>query len=417
MKKMIVVFISLIIVYIILEISLIIFNKGYKIEYKIKTSDNIYNIKETRVKNTKKEYDNYYIEIKINNSIFAFQTFNNLNNKKVIKDIKYYKDDKYECILPVFNKQTILFDITCKMGDSYVYYHNMINKPQELKDFASSLDIYDEKKFIDTKEEIINEGMYNIYKDNLIKEHYLAFTTYQGLTTINKNKIVTTDIFNTDKYTRNLDYFINDFYITADYNENYEFNKFYIVNIKTNKLKELKDKYNISFDSYIQGSINNDLYLFDLDNKAQYKVNLKHMNIEKVGSIKKGIQQYEDGKWVSVNINDIINNNTKFKDNKKIVLENGDIVYTLGNKKAGFIYTFQKKNDSYALYQSNVQNPNIKNYLFDVSSADNVIYIDDYIYFKDKDIIYYYSGQSGKRKIVQSDELLFNNNLLFTVIK
>ena len=417
MKKMLSVFIFLIIIYIFLEIMLIISNKGYKIEYTIKNNDNTYNIKEVRVKNTKNEYDNYYIEINTNNSVFTFQTFQNLNHKKVIEDIKYYKDDNYECILPIFNKQTIIFDITCKTQENTIYYHNITNKPQELKNFVLSLDIYDEKKFIDTKNDITTEGIYNIYKDNLIKGHYLAFTTYQGLTTINQKKIFTTNIFKTDQYMRNLNYFVNDFYITADYNENYEFNTFYIVNIKTNKLKELKDQYNISFDSYIQGSVGNNLYLFDLDNKVQYKVDLKYMNVEKIGNIKKGIKQYENGKWISIGVNEAINNNIKFTDERKSILEDGSLIYSVGNIKSGFIYNFQKKNGGYALYTSNVQNPNIKKYLFDVTSIDDVIFIDDYIYFKDKDTIYYYNEQIGKRKVVDSNELLFNNNLLFTVTK
>ena len=93
------------------------------------------------------------------------------------------------------------------------------------------------------------------------------------------------------------------------------------------------------------------------------------------------------------------------------------MVYLVGNIKSGFIYNFQKKNGGYVLYISNVQSTNIKKYLFDVTSVDDVIFIDDYIYFKDKDTIYYYNEQIGKRKVVDSNELLFNNNLLFTVTK
>ncbi len=414
MKKMFIVLISLVMVYFLLEVIIITSFSSYTENYKIKDGDNIYNIKEISLKNSQKEDNNYYFEIKVNNSVFNFQTFTDLKNRKVIKNIKYYKDDEYECLLPIFKGGKILFDITCKKDDYLISYHNIVNKPKALEDFAHLVPEYDMNLFLDKSSNTINEGIYNIYVDNLIKKHYLAFTTYQGITTINK-KITTNNFFHTDKYAREISSFADNYYITADYNKDYEFNTFYLFNIKTNKLKEIKDQYNISFDSYIQGYVKDNLYLLDIDNKIQYKIDLNHMYIDKIGTVKKGIKTFENGKWVDMDINDAINHKILFSEKDKEIMDD-TIIYTSEKEKSGFIYTLKKHDNVYSLYKSSVQNKDIKTYLFDISD-DKIMVIDDYIYFKDKDAVYYYNDLTGKRKIVQSDELLFNNNLIYTVTK
>lgn len=414
MRKMMLVFISLVFTYIFVQLLILIFNNGYKVEYEITDNNNTFQI--TEVQN-KKGKDNFYFEIKINDSIFPYQTFSKLNGKKHIKEIKYYKDDNYECLLPVFNKKTILFDITCKTKDNIVYYHNIVNKSKSLESFASSLDIYNEEQFIDTSTNTIKKDIYNILTTNLIHNHYISITNYQGIININTKNINEIDIFSSDKYLRPLSTFMGDYYITADYNETYEFTKFYIVNIKNNTLKELKDYYNISFDSYIMGSLKNKLYLFDLDNKIQYEIDLKNMSISKVGNIKKGIKIFLNNAWSNIEASETIKNKPLFKNSNRNILKDGTVIDTIGDNKYGFIYTYVKHNDKYLLYKSNIQNKNIKNYLFEIDNIDSVIYVDDYIYFKDGNSIYYYNEEIGKRKIIESNELLFNDQILYNVTK
>lgn len=414
MRKMILMFISLVFTYIFIQLLILFFNDGYKVEYEIIDKSNTFKVMEAK---NKKGKDNFYFEIKINDSIFPYQTFSKLNGKKQIKEIKYYKDDNYECILPVFNKKTIIFDITCKTKGNIVYYHNIVNKPKSLQDFAFSLDIYNEKQFIDTSTNITKKDIYTILVDNLIKNHYVSITNYQGIININKKNINEINIFSSDKYIRPLSTFIGNYYITADYNENYEFTKFYIANIKNNTLKELKDYYNISFDSYIMGSLKNKLYLFDLDNKVQYEIDLKNMSISKIGNIKKGIKIFLNNTWSNIEASKVIKNKPLFENNNRNILKDGTVIDTIGDKNYGFIYTYIKNNDKYLLYKSNIQNKNIKNYLFEIDNIDSVIYVDDYIYFKDGSSIYYYNEEIGKRKIIESNELLFNNQILYNVTK
>ena len=61
----------------------------------------------------------------------------------------------------------------------------------------------------------------------------------------------------------------------ADYDNKYEFNKFYLIDIKKGKKETITSNQSISIDSYVQGSYKNDIYLFDKNNKIQYQINIK----------------------------------------------------------------------------------------------------------------------------------------------
>ena len=66
--------------------------------------------------------------------------------------------------------------------------------------------------------------------------------------------------------------------------------------MKVNK-KTIKYHSSISFNSYIQGSIDDDVYLFDRNSKKQYRINPKTETIVEVGNEQTGIKYYNLGKW------------------------------------------------------------------------------------------------------------------------
>ena len=419
MKKMILLLGIMILFYISCQLLLNIFSKGYEIEYILKDKNNEYKIKEKYTKNVKGEIDNYLITINTDNNIYSYQIYDKLNDKKNIEEIKYYKDDNVECILPLFQNQQIIFDITCSYDNNLMYYHNMKKKDEKLLDFVESLnDIYDENKFIDNSFKETKEGLYTISEDNIVEDHYIALTNYQGLITINtKNKISNINIFEVDKYSREISTFVDNYYIVADYSKNYEFDKFYIVNLKNNSIQTIKYNYKISFDSYIQGVVNKCVYIFDPDNKIQYEIDLEKLTINEIGDID-GIKYYENGSWSTVGINEAIEKELTFnQDNYRDKLDDGTVVDRVGNNLSGYIYTYKKNEDkTYSMYISNIVTPKIKNYLFDIDNLDNIIYINDYVYFKDGNSIKYYNEKIGIKNLITSEEILFNNDIKYNVI-
>ena len=83
-------------------------------------------------------------------------------------------------------------------------------------------------------------------------------------------------------------------------------------------------------------------------------------------------------------------------------------------KKQGFYYLYKKENNKYLVYRADVQNPKITTYLFTTTNPNSVIYLNDYIYFKNGTTIYYYT-QKGVRKVIDNSELEFNDDISFGV--
>ena len=94
-----------------------------------------------------------------------------------------------------------------------------------------------------------------------------------------------------------------------------------------------------------------------------------------------------------------------------------NLVYKYGNKQSGYYYIYEKEDDHYKVYRSPVQNIHAIEYVFDVKDIDSIIYLDDYVYFVDDNSIYYYNQATGIRKIIEYDELKFNDKIIYGVVK
>lgn len=356
------------------------------------------------------EYNNrikngYYFNIIKDDSVYSYEFHGDFLGKKIVTDIKSYND----CILPIFNGE-IIFDITCPInkhlssGIFYMYLHNMSDVSDELNKFVESIGEYDINKFKDDATSV-DIDKYELYNDNITKN--ISVETYRGII-INDKKI---DLFDSDQYNK-LSIYTNNYYVVPTYKTNYEFNELYIINLNTKKVKTLKFEYNISYSSYVQGIYNDIIYLMDEDNKKQYEIDCKKLQIRKIGDLSNNINIYENGKWFRKTIADVVENKYKFDfKNYREKIDDNNYRDTIND----FIYSYVKKDDGYEVYKSNKYTPNIKNYLFDLSDVNSVIYDGDYLYFKKDNYIGRYSEKTGIKKIIQSNELLFNQNISYTV--
>ena len=62
-------------------------------------------------------------------------------------------------------------------------------------------------------------------------------------------------------------------------------------------------------------------------------------------------------------------------------------------------------------------NKDIIEYLFDVEDPTKVVYLNDTIYFIKDNSIYYYNQAYGIKRIVEYDELKFNENIKYHVFE
>lgn len=373
-----------------------IFDDGHDINYNIGN----FNVEETL--DTKN--NNYYFNLVSDEVNLNFQIFKNYHkSSKVITKILHKKVSNYECVLPVFKNGEIYTDVMCVKDNVITYAHDI--EDDKVKDYLKTLEKqgYDPEKYKDNGEKTNLSNTLTIYENNLLENNYVAMETYKGLELLSKSA-ETVNIFENDVYTKPISTFTGRYYIVADYTAEYTFQKFYVVNIINGEIKEIRSYDEISFDSYIMGSVDGEIYLFDKDAQIEYKINLDRETVEQFAD-KDHLQIY-NGKWQDITLMDALNgakfdnyHSDKIKGYAKVDKPN-DYYY----------YIYEEAGEVYHVYRADVQNPKLKTYLFDTTNLDSVVYLDNVIYYQNGNSYYYYTD-SGTRKIIDNTELEFNSDI------
>lgn len=406
MKKLVVTFVVLLFTYLGLKLLFLFLNKGDNHIYEIRENGVIFNIKEDSYFNDK--LHNYYYQIGVGNTLFSFQIFENFNkNLKVIENIKYYKDNEYECILPIFKKNKILTDIMCLKDNTMFYYHDINN--EKIKQFANNIGY--NMNFINNQENKVINGV-KIYNKNLIDNHYIGITNYKGIYNISSNfnsLLYNITLFDKDIYNQKIGVFLDGYYIVADYNNIHEFNKINVIDLVNLNTFTINSDDAISIDSYIQGVYDDIIYLYDKDKKVQYEIDIKNKKINKNNNIK-----YYNLEWTIIDNNKaneevkFIYNIVDYKDEDYVKIDK------VGNS-VGYYYLYKKIDNKYYAYRINIQNKDNLTYLFSLNNINNIYYVDDYVYFIDDNKIMVYNDRIGVRTLVEYNELQFNKNINFNV--
>lgn len=379
---------------------LFIFDKGHQITY------NVGNFKIEETLTTKD--NNYYFNITHENFKINFQINKNYHKSdKIIKELIYKNIDGYHCLLPIFKNKEILTDVLCLKNNEITYAHDINN--QKIKNYLKTLNKYgyNQNNYKDSADPIKLSNTQTIYQDNFLENHYLAMETYKGLNLFNGNES-TVKIFEKDIYTKPISYFTDKYYIVADYTANYNFKIFHVVNIINGKQIDIRSYDDISFDSYIEGAIGTDIYLFDRETNKQYEISIEDESVTEFHD-KNNLETY-NGKWEKMTLSDAINGKT-FNNYYTNDIKGYDKVDKVGN----YYYMYQKENDHYKVYRADIQNKKIKTYLFNTTNPNNIIYLDDTIYYQNKNTFYYY--QNASYKVITNTELEFNNDISFGVYK
>ena len=385
-----------------LKCLLYLFDTGHKITY------NIGNFKINETLDTK-DNNNYYFELNHENFKINFQINKDYKKaEKVISKIIYKKIDGYQCILPIFKKNTILTDVMCLKNNEITYASNLNN--EKINSYLKTLKKYgyNQNDYKDNASEIKLSNTQSIYQDNFLENHYIAMETYKGLNLFNGNTN-NVKIFENDVYTKPISFFTDKYYIVADYTQNYSFKIFHVINIINGKQIDIRSYDEISFDSYIEGAIGTDIYLFDKENSKQYKISIEDESVEEFHD-KDHLQTY-NSKWENMSLSDAINGklfNNYYTDD----IKGYDKVDKVGN----YYYLYQKENNHYKVYRADTQNKKIKTYLFDTTDINSIIYLDDTIYYQNGNTFYYHTNY-GERKVITNTELEFNDDLSFGVYK
>ncbi|MDD3392867.1 MAG: hypothetical protein PHE54_04935 [Bacilli bacterium] len=420
MKKLFYLLVILYAFYLSIQLGFRYFGSGHQNNYYIESSDVSWLVNETYVSNQADEHDNYYLIFSKDNVTFNFQTYYDFNGaSEIVTDLKYYEDDDYKCLLPVFKNGLIIFDFLCISDETITYYYNIEGQDNKLDTYVSNLDLasYNTDKWTDNNDNVAEVDTVKVYTDNIINNHYASVSNYKGVYTINDanfKKIYSVEFFDSDVYERKISTFVNNYYLTADYEEKYNFSTFYLVNIVNNKVSKIVANYSISFDSYIQGIVDDSVYLYDRTNKKQYQIKTKSSYVMEIGNASSGVQIYNNGSWETINITAISKEDIYF--NTDIDSNNNYVrIDKVGNVQSGYIYYYQKVGSSYKVYRSDIVDSSQKVYLYTTNAIDNIKYLDDYVYYIDGNELKYYNDMTGVRTLLINTEFTFNDNIIFDV--
>jgi len=400
----------------VLKVIIYLFDHGHVVSYSVGN----FKVKEELITKSLFGEDDYYFEINHEKFKMNFQVPVNYNKAdKIITGMKYEKVKDMQCIMPVFKGGKVYTDIMCLDGDGGISLYHNLDKPAKkaLSKFVDSLKRfgYNPGDYVDKAKGKRLSNTQIIYEDNMVENHYIAMENYKGLSLFS-HKVSSVKLFDDDIYKKPVKIFSDKYYIIADYNEEYSFKIFYVVNIINGNVKEIRSYNDISFDSVIEGYVGEDIYLFDKDAETQYKISLKHETVEKVAD--KDNIRYYNGKWSTMTLNEAING--KQFNNYYVKAPKGyDGAVCLG-KKTGYCYYYKKlnldgeNNVEYLVYRADVQNSKLKTYIFKTTDLESIVYLNDYIYFKNGNSIYYYHDDMVKR-VISNSEFEFNDDIEFGV--
>lgn len=362
------------ILFLLIIIALIVFivslfsSKSYSLEYNIKD----YAISE----NYDKESQVYYYEITYNNKKYNFVDEKKYQKgKKLITGIKKHEYEDYTCL--TIESNVINSMPLCSKEDNLISFYLV---PEEL---SNKLDDYINKNKV-------RNNTYNNYKIYNTDNNVLIWS-YKGFNYLKGDDVSFIKVFDKDIYEIPLAAKINNYIVVPDYEQTYEFNKCYIINLNNLKVAEWKLDYTISYDSYILGTNDKSIYLVDKKNSKEYELVPHKKKMRIIASSNKNGIIYKNGVEEKINVNKLVSSKQTFT--YKL-----DYNYILEDKTL-YLYYWDKSN------KIKVSD----NLIRTIVSIDN-----ESVFYLVDNTLYKYDNEHGETKILEYSELEFNyKNLIF----
>ena len=385
------------------------FSKGHTITYDIVDGNYTVNVKEIFRNDIDVDKANYSISINAYGDEFDYLVYDDFKNQsKIVDHVKYYIDNEYSCLFVRFSNDRVLSDVICKKDNIYYPFNSISNPSEKLTDFISSLthEGYYIKNYLNNIDESYRLDDVQVNKSNFDENHFIGLEMENSLYRITINK--KNERIPLNKQEKTISTFINNYYIMSEYTEN-TITGFKIYNINDGENTNITANLDIS--SYFLGSVGNCVYVYDPVNHIEYEISPKNNTITEYGNREKGILFYKNGRWEKTTYDDFEVNNIEFDNEDYITYENEnyDIIKKVGNTY-GYYYTFKKSDHGYKLYRSSIENPDNLLYLFETDDIDSIKFILNGVYYRDKDMLKYYSDKKGNRTILVSNGLLSKNS-------
>ena len=358
--RIIIGFVLTIILFLVILIVLINRKKDYSLEYEKKG----YIIKELY----NSALNMYYFVVTNEDKTFEFVLENKYIGKTLINDVDSYKSDEYTCLL--LKSPKLSFIPSC--------YNSEI---------AVSYDIIEEETFdafFKNEDVKYNNFSYNNIDINTLLDKTFIIWNNKGYILLNEEKQTENLFLKNESYYDTLSYANERYVLYPDYDQKYAFDKIFVLDMKTGKLKEWQLDAEISFNSYYLGTHNEKIYIIDKKNQKEYVLNPKKKSLEIVTD-KNNNGRVWNNDWETISMVKLVNNEYTFKDNQIFN-------YTLENSKLYLNY-----------FKSN------NNILISNKQVDKIVYAKkDEVYYLSKGSLYYYSNKTGEILLMTYSEWNFN---------
>lgn len=325
--------------------------------------------------NVTEKYDGrYHIQISKNNLSFNYAFDKKYSPfRNIVKKINTYVEGNYYCIdISIANVKLLPL---CYQG-------------QKMIDFRL-IDTQQFKQFIE-----VNHNIRKTYINAVIDKYNIltsdtssyAIWNYKGIDFISREKLEKIPLFEKDIYDNSLVYKTDNYLFIPNYNLSHNFNEIIIIDMRNGVSKKIDLLYDISYESYINGHLEDKVYLVDKKEKVQYEIDLIKKEINII-STDDGLGKNYSDKWEEITINRLVNN---------------EIIFS---KKTRYEYLI-KDNHLYI-------KDNLTDNLIQISYLDNPKIIqkgNDYIYYVHEDILYKYSLNDGEVEIMKNYEWKFNSD-------
>lgn len=386
--------IKIIIILFLLIIPILFLRKVFIREYDIIYEKNKYIINE--IYKYKDKTDTYEINIKNKNQELTYILNNNFNkNKKIIKNLKVYKENNLTCILPIYTKkiENKLYCLKDNIQVSNYYlkdndsYKKILKKAKNYK-----IKTYSENKKTSTYKKI------QVYDNNISREDLFTIWDYKGISIIEKDKKSYIKFLDYDLYDDIKTIIYDKYFVLFENNHVDGIKNIHYYDLEKDKLKIYNPEIVISKDFYINGVVDNLIYVTDNKTKKEYTINLKKEEITQINKANEYLTYY-DNEFKSLTKSDFFMETQIFY-NKKVI-----------DKKISNEEHIKENNVYYFLENNNFYRQRInrnKELLFSLDEIKEWKIISDKIIIISEDTLYLYDDNRGLVPIVKSNELNYN---------
>lgn len=386
--------IKVIIILFLLVIPLIFLRKVFIRKYDILYEKNKYIINEIYQYKNKEHL--YEINIKNNKQEITYLLNNDFNkNKKIIKNLKVYKEDNITCLLPIYN-QKIEYKLYCLKDDIQVsnYY---LKDNESYKKILKKVKKYKINNFIENNKTTSYKKL-KVYDSNISSEDIFTIWDYKGISIIEKDKTNYIKFLDYDLYDNIKTIIYDKYFVLFENNHVDGIKNIHYYDLEKDKLKIYNPEIIISKDFYINGVVDNLIYVTDNKTKKEYTIDLKKEEIIQINKANEYLTYY-DNEFKSLTKSDYFMEKQIFN-NKKVIdkkISNEEHI------KENNIYYFYEDNNFYR--QRTNRN---KELLFSIDEIKEWKIISNKIIIISEDILYLYDDNRGLVPIVQSNELNYN---------